>query len=207
MQKKFGLFKSFRRRRNAAEMKKAGSEKGSRVVLMDTSGRLQQEPTGYETRISSKFLNQKAREESRAPVQSTLGAMLNKTRKVYVACPEGLEPGNTMIVVSPDETQKFPVKVPKGVKPFQVFAVNLPNVEEEEETREGVTLESMYIAVDHCLAPTTSWEEENQRKAKNSQVKKKAVEPETEPESFGSVLDDFFTPTPEVKASYRKAFA
>mmetsp|Transcript_4474 Transcript_4474/g.9320 ORF Transcript_4474/g.9320 Transcript_4474/m.9320 type:complete len:209 (-) Transcript_4474:182-808(-) len=203
------LFKSFRRRRDAET--KGAVKNSPRVKLIDTSGRPQQGSPAYETRVTKKYSSpkpvvEKPHQETRSPVQSILGLKpKKKTTKVFVACPEGLDEGNTMIVISPDETQKFPVRVPKGVRPFEVFAVDLPKKEEEveeNEIRQGSSFDSWCGAVDQCLDPTP-------RSAPitsegNKQDADAKTEPESEPESFGAALDDFFTPTPEVKAVYRQ---
>jgi len=181
-------------------------KKTHRVLLVDTSGRPQQQSSGSETRITKKYSTakspvEKAQCETRSPVQTMFGLTTKKkTTKVYVACPEGLEEGNTMIVISPDETHKFPVRVPKGVKSFEIFAVDLPKVEDEKENeiRDGCSFDYVCGAVDQYLDPTPrpTWNV--------AEEKKRDTDSDTEPDSFTSALDDFFTPTPEVKSVYRK---
>lgn len=200
-------FMNFLQRQRSNASQKAAIHESNRLI------------NGFEARLRSSF-QLRARSRSGLPNQPL--------QKMFVRVPLGLEAGNTLMVISPDDDAlRFPVKVPVGLHVGEEFAVPLPDYLNEDDND---SLSSLYDMVDHCLLPVNNvprlenggrtpakqdipaWakedyygEEKDPREYHeyntNYSTRDKTVIVETD---FGSALDDFFTPTPEVKAYYRQ---
>ena len=141
----------------------------------------------------------------------------DKEPEWFVRCPLGLEAGNTVMVISPCGTHKFPVKIPKGIVCGQEFPVQLPCEQEESRSkqdndapREESSLGYVFRVVDEFLTPTPSFEEDEQQSHPASEKEAQTKMNETKvimSEDFTTILDSFFTPVPEVKAFFHAATA
>lgn len=188
----------FKKNRSADD----AAKKSGRVVLMDT----------HSVTKPAQVAEHEVKAESRIALQEPVAPQEEPT--CYVRCPLGLEAGNTMMVISPCGTHKFAVKIPKGVVCGQEFQVRLPQAEEEGEQQEQEDkqeggLDYVFRVVDEFLTPTPSFEEGEPQPAKEQQ-EAAPVATETKvlmSQDFGSALDSFFTPVPEVKAYFHAAQA
>lgn len=200
---KKGLFRSLRRRKNEASQEKV-LHKRHRVVLQQAGPEQQPEQAPKK----STFVATRSSESNNSNGSGIRSLFKSKKKSLFVKVPIGLDEGNTLMVVSPCETIKFPVKIPKGYTAGQSFPVELPQVpkpdeQEGRQDEEETSFEYMFRVVDHCLTPTPSWEEDKGKENQQpSEKQHQQEEEEEEREDFGTTLDNFFTPVPEVRAFY-----
>ena len=185
----------FKKNRSADD----GAKKSGRVVLLETHNVTK--PVQVTEPKQMKVVKAETRNAQQKPVA------LQEEPTCYVRCPLGLEAGNTMIVISPCGTHKFPVKIPTGIVCGQEFQVKLPQQQQQQQQdkQEG-GLDYVFRVVDEFLTPTPSFEEGEQPQ-QEAAPKATTTSTETKSEDFGSVLDSFFTPVPEVKAYFHAAQA
>lgn len=107
-----------------------------------------------------------------------------KTTALCVTVPVGLAEGNTLIVISPlDETQKFPVKIPKGAMAGDVFPVSVPKADTQDEEHVVESFFDVIMGQACGLAP-------------DDEVKQLDWK-EKESVDLLTALDEYLTPTPE----------